>query len=130
MLVNQIENKAPKVEIQYKRVVKPEGNIIAQKMMSEVFELKDDLWRGLGNLPESGLKIREKYSQFNSEEMIDVEVEETIEPKGCICGEILKGMKTPKDCKLFGTICNPQNPVGACMVSNEGACAAFYKYSR
>lgn len=130
MLVKQIENNDPKVEIQYKRIVKPEGNIKAQQMLDEVFEYGDDWWRGLGVLKNSGLKIREKYAMHDSEKMIEVEVEPTKEPKGCICGEILRGVKSPKDCKLFATVCNPSNPVGACMVSNEGSCAAQYLYNR
>ncbi len=130
MLVNQIENNDPKVEIAYTRVVKPEGNIKAQQMLDEVFELRDDWWRGLGVLPKSGLKIREKYADFDAEVQIPVEVEPTREDKGCICGEILKGIKSPKDCKLFANVCTPTNPVGACMVSNEGSCHAYYKYNR
>ena len=130
MLVNQIENNDPKVEIAYTRVVKPEGNIKAQQMLEEVFELRDDWWRGLGILPKSGLKINEKYADFDAEVQIPVEVEPTREDKGCICGEILKGLKNPKDCKLFAKACTPNNPVGACMVSHEGSCHAYYKYNR
>jgi len=130
MLVNQIENNDPKVEIAYTRVVKPEGNIKAQQMLEEVFELRDDWWRGLGVLPKSGLKIRKKYADFDAEEQIPVEVEPTREDKGCICGEILKGLKNPKDCMLFAKACTPNNPVGACMVSHEGSCHAYYKYNR
>jgi len=130
MLVDQIEHGKQRVEIQYKRFVKPEGNIKAKQVMDEVFELRDDWWRGLGILPKSGLKIRDKYSSFDAEKMIEVNIEKTIEPKGCICGEILKGIKNPKDCKLFAKACTPQNPVGACMVSSEGSCHAYYKYNR
>jgi hydrogenase expression/formation protein HypD len=130
MLVNQIETSNPKVEIAYTRVVKPEGNVKAQQMMEEVFELRDDWWRGLGVLPKSGLKIREKYTDFDAEVQIPVEVEKTREDKGCICGEILKGIKNPKDCKLFAKACTPNNPVGACMVSHEGSCNAYYRYNR
>jgi hydrogenase expression/formation protein HypD len=130
MLVKQIENNDPKVENAYTRVVKPEGNIKAQQMMEEVFELRDDWWRGLGVLPKSGLKVREKYADFDAEVKILVEVEPTREDKGCICGEILKGIKNPKDCKLFAKTCTPNNPVGPCMVSNEGSCHAYYKYNR
>lgn len=128
MLVKQQEENNSWVEIQYKRAVKPEGNIKALQLLDEVFELRDDWWRGFGILPKSGMKIRKKYNSFDAEQMILVEVEPTIEPKGCICGEILKGFKKPTECKLFGKTCNPSNPVGSCMVSNEGACAAFYKY--
>jgi len=130
MLVQQIESGQPKVEIQYTRVVKPEGNIKAQQMLEEVFEPRDDWWRGLGILKNSGLQIRPAYAHHDAEKMIEVEVEETREPKGCICGEILKGLKKPKDCKLFGTVCTPSDPVGACMVSHEGSCAAYFMYNR
>jgi len=130
MLVHQVENNEPKVEIQYKRVVKPEGNLIAQGYLNEIFELGADWWRGLGILENSGLKIREKYRAHDAEANIFVEVEPTREDKGCICGEILKGLKKPKDCKLFAKACTPADPVGACMVSHEGSCAAFYRYNR
>jgi len=130
MLVNQMENNNPKVEIAYTRAVKPEGNLKAQQMMKEVFELADDWWRGLGVLPKSGLKINKKYKMFAAEEMIPIEVEPIREDKGCICGEILKGLKNPKDCKLFDKACTPANPVGACMVSHEGACNAYYRYNK
>lgn len=130
MLVKQVEDNNPKVEIQYTRVVKPEGNLIAQKKMNEVFELGSDWWRGLGVLEKSGLKVKEKYRAHDTEANIPVEVELTREDKGCICGEILKGLKKPKDCKLFVKACTPSDPVGACMVSHEGSCAAFYRYNR
>lgn len=129
MLVRQYETNSPKVEIQYKRVVTPEGNVKAQAIMNEVFELRDDWWRGLGVLRNSGFGLKKKYERFDAEKMLDVEVEVTVEPKGCICGEILKGVKKPSDCKLFGEPCSPEYPVGACMVSNEGSCHAYYRYN-
>jgi len=129
MLVLQVENNDPKVEIQYKRAVKPEGNVMAKKMMEEVFTLRDDWWRGLGILPKSGLGLHPHYSDYDAEKQIIVEVEPTREDKGCICGEILKGLKSPKECKLFGKACTPDNPVGACMVSSEGACHAVFRYN-
>jgi hydrogenase expression/formation protein HypD len=128
MLVRQIENESPKVEIQYKRVVQNSGNKIAQSLMNEVFELRDDQWRGLGLIPVSGLKIRKAFSEFDAEQNFTVQVSEAIEPKGCICGLILRGLKTPTDCPLFATTCTPSDPVGACMVSAEGTCATYYKY--
>lgn len=128
MLVNQVESKEPKVEIQYRRAVKPQGNEKAQKILNSVFELGDDWWRGLGVLPQSGLKIKEEFSSYDVEKQIEISIPNAIEPKGCICGEILKGVKEPKDCKLFGKICKPESPVGACMVSNEGSCHAAFKY--
>ncbi len=130
MLVNQIENNDQKVEIQYTRAVKPEGNIKAQQMLDEVFEPGDDWWRGLGVLKDSGLKIRESYAMHDSEKNIEVEVEPLKEPKGCICGEILRGVKKPKDCKLFAKKCTPSNPIGSCMVSSEGTCQAYYMYNK
>lgn len=130
LLVKQMETEDPKVEIAYKRAVREEGNPKAMEMLYEVFELRDDWWRGFGVIPKSGLGIKEKYARFDAERMIGVEVEKTREDKGCICGEILKGLKTPKDCKLFAKACSPNNPVGACMVSNEGSCHAYYRYSR
>lgn len=129
MLVRQFEEERPAVEIAYKRAVNREGNIKAQKALEEVFILKEDWWRGLGVLPESGLQLNEKYRALDAGNF-QVEIEPTREDKGCICGEILKGLNTPKDCKLFGTACTPQDPVGACMVSHEGACAAWYRYNR
>lgn len=128
MLVKQFESRRPAVEIQYARAVKPEGNTKALAMLDEVFELADDWWRGLGVLPRSGMKIRDKYDRFNAEKQLEVEVEPTREDRGCICGTVLKGLAKPADCKLFGKACTPSDPVGACMVSNEGACAAYFRY--
>lgn len=130
MLVLQYENKQPKVEIQYNRVVRPEGNIKALELLDEVFELRDDWWRGLGILPASGMDIRPKYESFDAEKQIPVQVEPTREDKGCICGKILKGIANPSDCELFGKACTPADPAGACMVSNEGACAAHYRFKK
>jgi hydrogenase expression/formation protein HypD len=128
MLVIQIESGKQRVEVQYQRVVHPEGNKTAQRMLEEVFELRDDQWRGLGMISKSGLKIRETLKAFDAEVQFNVEVPPSTEPKGCICGQILRGLKTPVDCPLFGKKCTPSNPVGACMVSGEGTCATYYKY--
>ena len=128
MLVNQYEKEIPKLENQYKRAVRPEGNKKAQSIMNEVFCPRDDWWRGLGIIPSSGLGINKKFSAYDTGKIFDVEVEEAKEHPGCICGSILKGLKKPMDCPLFSKICNPSNPIGACMVSSEGACAAYYKY--
>jgi hydrogenase expression/formation protein HypD len=130
MLVSQVEENRPRVEIQYRRAVKPEGNLKAKQLMEEVFELQDEWWRGLGTLPLSGMRLKPEYQVFDAENMIPVKVERTREEKGCICGEILKGLKSPHDCKLFGESCTPTDPVGTCMVSHEGACHAHYRYSR
>lgn len=128
MLVRQVSEGKPAVEIQYKRAVRPEGNPKALALLEEVFTPSDDWWRGLGVLAGSGMRIREKYAEFDAERNFVVEVEPVREDKGCICGEILKGLKKPVDCKLFGKACHPSDPVGACMVSNEGACHAYYRY--
>jgi hydrogenase expression/formation protein HypD len=128
LLVRQIEMDRPGVEIQYRRAVTPGGNLAARKLVSEIFEPRDDWWRGLGILKNSGLGIRPAFSRYDAEKQIKVEVEKTVEPKGCICGEVLKGTRSPLECRLFGKICTPSDPVGACMVSNEGACQAFFRY--
>jgi hydrogenase expression/formation protein HypD len=128
MLVDQIETGKPKVEIQYQRVVQKRGNPIAQRFLRQVFELKDEQWRGLGLIPESGLKIRSAFASFDAEKEFPVDIPVAPEPKGCICGLILRGLKTPNDCKLFAKKCTPSDPVGACMVSGEGTCATYYKY--
>jgi len=130
MLIKQHEENDYKVEIQYRRAVTPEGNVKAQEAIQEVFSLRDEWWRGLGTLPNSGLGVNEKYADFDAERMIPVEVEPTREDKGCICGEILKGLKKPNDCKLFGKACTTSNPVGACMVSHEGACNAYFRFNK
>lgn len=128
MLVRQAESGVPAVEIQYKRAVRKEGNPEARKLISDAFELRDDWWRGLGILSASGLRIRTEHSAFDAETALPVDVEPTREDPGCICGEILKGLRRPEDCKLFARGCTPQNPVGACMVSHEGACHAHFRY--
>ena len=128
MLTNQIEKGSPEVEVQYQRVVGQKGNMTAQKMLNLVFENRDDHWRGLGLIPASGLGIIEELSSFDAEKQFDMEVPRSTEPKGCICGQILRGLKTPPECGLFAKKCTPSDPVGACMVSGEGTCATYYKY--
>jgi hydrogenase expression/formation protein HypD len=128
MLLTQIANKSPQVEIQYLRVAKSEGNPAALAIMSEVFEVCDADWRGIGTIAGSGLKIANKYNHFDADLRYQVEVEPTREAAGCICGEIMQGVAMPEECALFGSVCTPEDPVGACMVSSEGSCAAAYKY--
>lgn len=130
MLLKQIKEKNPKVEIQYKRAVRPIGNLDALKALYEVFEAGDSTWRGLGKIPGSGLKLKPEYREFDAEKAFDIKVEKSIENPGCICGEVLRGVKLPADCKLFSKSCTPENPQGPCMVSGEGTCAAYYKYGR
>ncbi|HXV22531.1 MAG TPA: hydrogenase formation protein HypD [Desulfuromonadales bacterium] len=128
MLARQIVAGEARVEIQYSRIVKKEGNARARQILYEVFEPCDARWRGIGVIPGSGLGIRAAYAAFDAARQLPVKVEESKEHAGCLCGEILKGKVTPKECPLFRTACTPENPVGACMVSSEGTCAAEYKY--
>jgi hydrogenase expression/formation protein HypD len=128
MLVAQIESGEPRVEIAYRRGVKPEGNKVALELMYKVFEVCDGNWRGIGVVPESGLRLKEEYRHYDAEHAFQIAPGEPVEPKGCICGDILRGVKTPLDCKLFRAVCNPEHPVGPCMVSSEGSCAAYYQY--
>lgn len=130
MLLQQIQTGNIRVEIQYSRVVKPEGNQKAQAVLQQVFELRDDWWRGLGVLPGSGLGLREHYAAHDAERLFGITPGAGDSPSGCICGEVLKGVSKPEDCDLFGTVCDPANPVGTCMVSEEGACQAVYRYGR
>ncbi len=128
MLVGQVENGQSQVEIAYKRGVQPGGNQQALKLMEQVFEPCPARWRGMGEVADSGLKLREKYQRFDAEANFDIAPGPTVEHAGCICGDILRGVKTPADCKLFGKACTPENPVGPCMVSTEGSCSAYYLY--
>ncbi len=128
MLVAQVENGESKVEIAYRRGVRPEGNQQALKLMEQVFEPCPAEWRGIGEVPDSGLKLRKEYQSFDAELAFDTDPGPPYEPKGCICGDILRGVKTPADCQLFGKACTPEYPVGPCMVSSEGSCSAYYLY--
>jgi hydrogenase expression/formation protein HypD len=128
MLARQVANAEARVEIQYRRVVKRAGNSKARDLLYEVFEACNARWRGIGDLPGSGLQLRPRYARFDAEHRLPVAVEAPVEPPGCRCGDILKGRVRPVDCPLFRTHCTPENPVGACMVSSEGTCAAEYKY--
>ncbi|KPJ77021.1 MAG: hydrogenase assembly protein HupF [Deltaproteobacteria bacterium SG8_13] len=128
MLVEQIEGGAPALANAYGRAVTAEGNPIARKLLDEIFEPADVAWRGIGVIPQSGLKIREAFSDMDAEKIFDIQLPESRDPKGCACGEVLTGTKTPPECPLYKTICTPIDPVGPCMVSTEGTCAAYYKY--
>jgi hydrogenase expression/formation protein HypD len=128
MLLAQTASGAPGVQIQYRSVVREEGNPKAVGTIYEYFEPSDAEWRGIGRIPESGLALREAHRKYNARELIPVEVRDFPEPRGCACGEVLRGMKVPPECPLFGKRCTPERPVGACMVSTEGSCAAYYRY--
>jgi hydrogenase expression/formation protein HypD len=128
MLVAQIENGESRVEIAYRRGVRPEGNLQALNLVNEVFEPSTAQWRGIGEVADSGLKLRDKYQRFDAELAFEIDPGPTYEPKGCICGDILRGVKTPAECTLFCKACTPEHPVGPCMVSSEGSCSAHYLY--
>ena len=129
MLADQISGNRAIVENEYRRAVTPEGNQRAQGLVREVFETAPDFeWRGFGILPESSLGIRPEFSAHDALCHFDISIHTVSDPKACECGEILKGLKRPSDCRIFGTLCTPDTPVGSCMVSAEGACAAAYHY--
>jgi hydrogenase expression/formation protein HypD len=128
MLVLQANMNAPRVEIQYSRAVTTKGNLIAQKHLSKVFKTCDEQWRGFGTIKDSGLELREEYDRFNIRKMMPVDIPSQDEEGLCICGDIMRGKKTPEECALYAGKCVPENPVGACMVSNEGTCNTWYKY--
>jgi hydrogenase expression/formation protein HypD len=127
-LVEQIGRGEPKVEIAYPRGVKPEGNKKARQLIEDVFEIGEANWRGIGSVPESGLKIREQYERFDADKAFSVSLKPSREPKGCRCGDVIRGAATPVECQLFKKVCTPESPIGPCMVSSEGACAAYYQY--
>ena len=129
MLVTQIREGNPHTEIQYKRAVSAKGNLLAQQLMDDVFVIRDDWWRGFSIIERSGLKLRDEYAVFDAEKVIPLTINESEDDGACICGKILNGQSVPAECPLFGITCIPSNPVGACMVSGEGACQAYYKYN-
>ena len=130
MLLAQVISGDPRVEIQYSRVATADGNPAALRLMADVFEVCDAEWRGIGKISGSGLRLSKWYTRFDAAARFDVDVEPTVEAKGCICGEVMQGLAKPAECPLFGTVCTPESPVGACMVSSEGSCAASYKYEQ
>jgi hydrogenase expression/formation protein HypD len=130
MLVSQLEEGRAEVENQYARSVNFEGNLPAQQVLREVFEVSGRQWRGIGPIPDSGYRLREAYACFDAERVFGVEDSQAEEPAECISALVLQGLKKPLDCTAFGTRCTPMTPLGAPMVSAEGACAAYYQYRR
>ena len=128
MLAEQVVQGRFQVENAYRRAVLPEGNPKARTVMMDVFQEGDALWRGLGLIPASGLRIRKRFEAFDAGVVFGVKEPDMPEPKGCLCGAVITGRSTPADCKLFGTACTPENPVGACMVSSEGTCSVWHRY--
>jgi len=129
IMVEQRKRQDYRIVNQYRRAVSDTGNARAREVMFSVFETSDALWRGVGRIPGSGLVFREAYAEFDALQTLDIAVQETPPTPGCKCGEVLKGKMQPGDCPLFGKGCTPAKPVGPCMVSTEGSCAAYYKYS-
>lgn len=130
MLLQQVQRKEAKVAIQYKRAVKPEGNPLARALLDKVFISADADWRGMGIIPGSGLRLRAEFAAFDAARKFPARVPRPKENPNCLCGKVLRGIKTPADCRLFAKACTPENPFGPCMVSTEGTCAAWYKYNR
>ncbi|WP_157268594.1 hydrogenase formation protein HypD [Azohydromonas aeria] len=131
MLVRQVNAGRAEVENEFSRAVTRQGNAAAQAVVAEVFERRESFeWRGLGEVPDSALRIRPGFERFDAEKKFDLTYRPVPDHKQCACGEILRGVKRPTDCKLFGTVCTPESPMGSCMVSSEGACAAHYAYGR
>ena len=131
MLVRQVNEGRAEVENEFTRAVSRDGNLKAQNLVADMFELRREFeWRGLGLVPYSALKIRREYAQFDAEARFPLAYRSVADNRACECGAILRGVKRPQDCKLFGTVCTPENPIGSCMVSSEGACAAHYTYGR
>src|SRR6202522_1383691 len=130
MTLRQLEEGRAVVENQYSRILGPDGNKPAQELVNSVFKVGDRKWRGIGNIPMSGFHLRDEFALYDAEKLFDVAEIATLEPEICISGQILRGIKKPHDCPAFGTLCSPQHPLGATMVSAEGACAAYYAYGR
>ncbi|MCL2872890.1 MAG: hydrogenase formation protein HypD [Betaproteobacteria bacterium] len=131
MLVRQLNEERAEVENEFTRAVTPAGNVKAKALMAETLALRDSFeWRGLGEMPKSALQIHPDYREFDAEVRFGLTYRKVADHKSCQCGAILRGVKTPRECKVFGTACTPDNPLGSCMVSSEGACAAYYTYGR
>ena len=130
MLMRQLHEGRAEIEIAYKRGVMEQGNPVAMAVIDEVFDTCTATWRGLGPIEGSGYCIRPEYAQFDALRRFDLDIEPTVEPKGCRCGDVLRSAMAPDECPLFNKVCTPENPVGPCMVSSEGSCAAYYRYYR
>ena len=128
MIMRQLHEGRADIEIAYARGVMPQGNPVAMAAIDEVFETCTATWRGMGEIPGSGYRIRPEYAQFDAVRRFSPSVESTIEPKGCRCGDVLRARMAPNECPLFRKVCTPENPVGPCMVSSEGSCAAYFRY--
>lgn len=131
MIVRQLKKGDHQVQNQYSRIVTPEGNVLAQRMIEETMEAREEFeWRGLGTIPQSALRLRDEYAQFDAERLFSIPGRKVADHPSCQCGQVLRGTIKPWECGVFGTACTPEHPIGTCMVSAEGACAAYYNYGR
>ena len=128
MIMRQLHEGRAEIENAYSRGVMPQGNPVALAAIDEVFDTCTATWRGLGPIEGSGYKIRDEFAEFDALRRFEPDIEPTVEPRGCRCGDVLRGIMAPNECPLFRTVCSPENPVGPCMVSSEGSCAAYYRY--
>ena len=130
MLVRQLHEGRAEIEIAYERGVRTDGNPVAQKIIADVFDTCEATWRGLGPIPDSGYRLKPEFAEFDAVARFQPDVEPTRDPRGCRCGDVLRSVIAPNQCPLFDKVCTPENPVGPCMVSSEGSCAAYYRYYR
>ena len=130
MLVRQLHEGRAEIEIAYERGVRTDGNPVAQKIIADVFDTCEATWRGLGPIPDSGYCLKPEFAEFDAVARFQPDVEPTRDPRGCRCGDVLRSVIAPNQCPLFDKVCTPENPVGPCMVSSEGSCAAYYRYYR
>ncbi|MBL4701685.1 MAG: hydrogenase formation protein HypD, partial [Phycisphaeraceae bacterium] len=129
-LAQQVRDGKAELVNDYPQVVKPQGNLVALALLEEIYDTSDAAWRGIGVIPGSGMTLKKEFAHFNAAIRFNLPVIDSQEPPGCLCGQVIKGMSSPADCKLFGTACTPINPIGPCMVSSEGTCQAHFKYNR
>ena len=130
MLVRQLHEGRAEIEIAYERGVRTDGNPVAQKIIADVFDTCEATWRGLGPIPDSGYRLKPEFAEFDAVARFQPDIEPTRDPRGCRCGDVLRSVIAPNQCPLFDKVCTPENPVGPCMVSSEGSCAAYYRYYR
>ena len=130
LLLRQLAEGRPKLQNAYPRAVSPQGNVLARRMLERCFDPREDIWRGLGRIPASGLRLKDEFSDFDAQKRFSIQVASQPAPTACRCGEVICGRLGPEGCPLFGRRCTPEDPVGPCMVSSEGACAAAYKYQQ
>lgn len=128
-IVQSLKDGSCDIKNPYNKLVKPNGNVVAQELIKSTFKVEDDNWRGIGIVAKSGLKLKDEFKELDIESIYPIDMDKAVRNNGCKCGEVLKGKIRPNECALFGKACTPENPIGPCMVSGEGSCSAYYKYS-